>query len=143
MSLKEPTSKMSKSHIDGRSRILLTDSAEDIYKKINTALTDSDLTISYDPVRRPGVSNLIEILSHFEGRSCDELAFEHQLMSLKALKERVATTVTDHLRDIRENYFMLVGDKTGYLDSAAEKGAQTARANAESTMKQVRVALGL
>lgn len=143
MSLKEPTSKMSKSHIDERSRILLTDSAEDIYKKINGALTDSDPTISYNPVTRPGVSNLIEILSHFEGRSCDELSSEHQSLSLRALKEKVAITVTSRLRDIRENYFILISDKTGYLNAAAEEGAQAARASAESTMKQVRAALGL
>lgn len=143
MSLKEPTSKMSKSHIDERSRILLTDSAEDIHKKINAALTDSDRTISYDPVARPGVSNLIEILSHFEGRSCDELALEYQSLSLRALKEKVAITVTSHLRDIRENYFILISDKTGYLNTAAEEGAQAACANTELTMKQVRAALGL
>lgn len=143
MSLKEPTSKMSKSHTDGRSRILLTDSTEVIHKKMNSALTDSELGITYDPVRRPGVSNLIEILSHIEGTPCHELALELQQTSLKGLKQLVATKVSEHLGSIRERYLSLVADRTGYLDSAAETGAQAARANTEATMAQVKEALGL
>ncbi|RHZ43105.1 uncharacterized protein CDV56_100820 [Aspergillus thermomutatus] len=143
MSLKEPTLKMSKSHADRRSRIILTDSREDIFKKINAALTDSELTITYDPVRRPGVANLIEILSHFDGRSCDEIAMEYRSASLRALKEHLAGTLSDHLEGIREKYLSLVGDQTDYLDSIAEQGCKAARANAELTMEQVKVAIGL
>ncbi|RLL93428.1 hypothetical protein CFD26_100573 [Aspergillus turcosus] len=143
MSLKEPTLKMSKSHADGRSRIILTDSREVIFKKINAALTDSELTITYDPVRRPGVANLIEILSHFDGRSCDEIAMEYRSASLRALKEHLASTLSDHLEGIREKYLSLVGDQTDYLDSIAEQGCEAARAYAELTMEQVKVAMGL
>ncbi|RJE19292.1 Tryptophanyl-tRNA synthetase [Aspergillus sclerotialis] len=134
---------MSKSHADERSRILLSDSTEDIYKKVNAALTDSDLKISYDPVRRPGVSNLLEILSHIEGTPCEELVLEHKSVSLRALKERVSTTVANHMKGIREIYSGLINDKTGYLDSVAEEGAQAACANSEVTMKLVRTSLGL
>jgi tryptophanyl-tRNA synthetase len=143
MSLKEPTLKMSKSHADGRSRIVLTDSREVIFKKINAALTDSELTITYDPVRRPGVANLIEILSHFDGRSCDEIAMEYRSASLRALKEHLAITLSDRLEGIREKYLSLVGDQTDYLDSMAEQGCKAARANAALTMEQVKVAMGL
>ncbi|KAH1767608.1 hypothetical protein KXX41_005796 [Aspergillus fumigatus] len=58
MSLKEPTLKMSKSHADRRSRIILTDSPAEISKKINAALTDSELTITYDPRDVPAVVSL-------------------------------------------------------------------------------------
>lgn len=143
MSLKDPTSKMSKSHSDERSRILLTDSSQDIYKKMNSALTDSEPGITYDPIRRPGVSNLIEILSYFDGRSCHELALEHEQTSLKTLKAHVAASVSSHLSGIREKYLALVDDKTGYLDSAAEMGAQAARDHTAATMTQVKEALGL
>ncbi|GFF57822.1 probable aspartic-type endopeptidase opsB [Aspergillus udagawae] len=143
MSLKEPTLKMSKSHADRRSRIILTDSPADISKKINAALTDSELTITYDPVRRPGVANLIEILSHFNGRTCHEIAMEYRSASLRALKEHLASTLSNHLEGIREKYLSLVGDQTGYLDSIAEQGREAARVNAELTMEQVKVAMGL
>ncbi|EAW08589.1 tryptophan--tRNA ligase [Aspergillus clavatus NRRL 1] len=143
MSLKEPTMKMSKSHADKRSRIILTDSRDDIVKKINAALTDSELNITYDPVDRPGVANLVEILSHFEGRSCDEIAQEHRSASLRALKTHLARRVADHLEPIREKYLALMADPTGYLDSVAEQGCQSARANSELTMRQVREVMGL
>ena len=64
MSLTEPTTKMSKSHSNPESRILLTDSDSEIQSKIKSAVTDSDYSISYDPEKRPGISNLIDILYH-------------------------------------------------------------------------------
>jgi tryptophanyl-tRNA synthetase len=143
MSLKEPTSKMSKSHADERSRIILTDSPDVIRKKVKVALTDSEPSITYEPARRPGVSNLIEILSHFEGVSCEDIATEYHSASLRSLKEHVGDRIAFHLRDIRERYVGLMDDKTGYLESVAEDGAEAARANARVTMRQIRDAMGL
>ncbi|KAL1979535.1 hypothetical protein VTN96DRAFT_5597 [Rasamsonia emersonii] len=145
MSLKDPVQKMSKSDVEQRSRILLTDSPEDIHKKIKLALTDSEPDISYDPIRRPGVSNLIEILSHIdsEKRSCDELAREFKSAGIKALKEHVAKTLSDYLRDIREKYSDIMVKDASYIDRIADIGAQEARANANITMQSVKSALGL
>lgn len=143
MSLKEPTSKMSKSHADEKSRIILTDPPSVIQKKIKVALTDSQPNITYDPVQRPGVSNLIEILSHFEGQTCQETAAEFDGASLRALKEHVASRITQHLTEIRERYVSIMDDKTGYLDSIAQQGAAAAQANANMTMRKVRDAMGL
>jgi tryptophanyl-tRNA synthetase len=143
MSLKEPTSKMSKSHADEKSRIILTDSPAEIRKKVKVALTDSEAGVTYDPVRRPGVSNLIEILSHLEGVSCEEIASEHQSASLRALKEHVAERITFHLQEIRDRYISIMDDKTGYLEMVAEEGAEAARANSQKTMRQIREAMGL
>ncbi|PYH86645.1 tryptophanyl-tRNA synthetase [Aspergillus uvarum CBS 121591] len=143
MSLKEPALKMSKSHSDPRSRILLTDSPEDIRKKIKVALTDSESGVTYDPIRRPGVSNLLELLSHFDGRTCEELVAEHQFSSLKALKETLANQISSKLAPIRETYLQLIADKGGYLDAVSEQGRHTARTNAEQTMSHVRNVMGL
>ncbi|KAJ6024513.1 hypothetical protein N7540_005310 [Penicillium herquei] len=143
MSLKEPTSKMSKSHADERSRIILTDSPEQIHKKVKVALTDSEPTITYDPVRRPGVSNLIELLSHVEGGTCEEIATEYQSASLRTLKEHVADRIANHLSGIRERYTEIMDDRTGLLDSVAQQGAEAAQANARRTMTKVRKAMGL
>ncbi|KAJ9221621.1 hypothetical protein DTO027B5_2756 [Paecilomyces variotii] len=144
MSLKEPHQKMSKSHTDDRSRILLTDSPEQIRKKIKLALTDSEPSVTYDPVHRPGVSNLLEILCHLQSdnKSCEEVALEHRSTSIRALKELVADTLVNHLNGIRERFFALQ-DQRNYVDSVAEAGAIAARANADSTMKTIRAAMGL
>ncbi|BCR89078.1 tryptophan--tRNA ligase MSW1 [Aspergillus chevalieri] len=142
MSFKEPTLKMSKSHPDERSRILLSDTPEEIHKKIKGALTDSEPQLNYDPDNRPGVSNLIEILGHFEGKSRDEVVSEFQHSSLRALKEHVANRVAIDLLPIREKYFAFMENKT-YLEDVANQGSQAARSNAEATMTQVKEALGL
>ncbi|KAK2743078.1 Tryptophan--tRNA ligase, mitochondrial [Onygenales sp. PD_40] len=145
MSLKQPTLKMSKSHPDPRSRILLTDPAEEIQQKIKTALTDSEPGISYDPASRPGVSNLIEILSHVQKdrMSFTELAAEYQDTSLRAFKEHVAAAVAEHLRGIRERYFELMDATPGYLNSVAAEGALAANENANITLNAVKNATGL
>ena len=143
MSLKEPTSKMSKSHADAKSRIILTDSPADIRKKVKVALTDSEGSITYDPICRPGVSNLIEILSHLEGVSCEDIAAEFHSASLRSFKEHVADRIIYHLQEIRDRYITIMDDQTGYLESVAEQGAAAARANSRMTMQQIRDAMGL
>ncbi|CAG8092128.1 unnamed protein product [Penicillium nalgiovense] len=143
MSLKEPTSKMSKSHADEKSRIILTDSPAEIRKKVKVALTDSEAGITYDPTCRPGVSNLIEILSHLEGVSCEDITADFHSASLRSLKEHVADRIAYHLQETRERYITIMEDKTGYLESVAEDGAETARANSRVTMQQIRDAMGL
>lgn len=143
MSLKDPTSKMSKSDTDVRSRILVTDTAEEIHRKLKGALTDSEPRITYDPIRRPGVSNLVEILSYFEGKPCDEVVLDLQDSSLRALKEHVASSISSHLQPIREKYIFLMEDKTDYVEAIENQGALAARSNAEQTMTQVKNALGL
>jgi tryptophanyl-tRNA synthetase len=145
MSLKDPSQKMSKSDVDERSRIVLTDSPEDIHRKIKLALTDSEAAISYDPIHRPGVSNLIEIMSHIDSdkRSCEELAQEFRSAGVKALKEHVAKSLSNYLRDIRERYYDIMGKDASYLDTIANMGARKARRNADVTMQLVKSALGL
>ncbi|KAJ5612399.1 hypothetical protein N7510_005593 [Penicillium lagena] len=133
---------MSKSHADERSRILLTDDPATIHKKVKVALTDSEATITYDPVQRPGVSNLIEILSHFEERPCETIVREYKSASLRALKEQVAGQITHHLRHIREGYAALVANPAS-VDTIAQMGAQAAQDHTEETMRSVRAAVGL
>lgn len=139
---------MSKSHTDINSRILLTDSPEVIQKKLKVALTDSIPGISYEPEKRPGVSNLIEILSCVDesnALSPVELAREHGTLSLRALKELVASKLIDRLAPIRERYTELMSDERGkmHVDNVAREGAEKAAKNAEKTMQRIREAIGL
>ena len=136
---------MSKSATDPRSRILLTDSAEEIRAKIGVAVTDSMPGITYDSALRPGVSNLIEILGHMDGRTDFEaVAGEFEGHSLKSLKERVADRVVEELSGIRREYGVIMReDGIDYLDHVAAKGAEKAQQSAESTLDRVRKAVGL
>ncbi|KAL7627123.1 Tryptophan--tRNA ligase, mitochondrial [Parahypoxylon ruwenzoriense] len=63
MSLTQPTSKMSKSTPNYRSRIVITATASEIRQRITSAVTDCHNAVSYDPEGRPGVANLLELLS--------------------------------------------------------------------------------
>ena len=146
MSLKEPTLKMSKSHKDTQSRININDSPEEIMSKINMALTDSFPGISYDPITRPGVSNLLELLYQFDmhKRSIETLVQECNGLSLREFKAKVALAVIDGLSAIRDRYISLVDEKNdAYLDSVANAGAAEARRIAQGTMAHVRGMVGL
>ena len=73
MSLKDPTSKMSKSDPSEASRVLMLDDPDTIIKKIGRAVTDSGTDIRYDWEGKPGISNLLEMLSLFTDTSVEEL----------------------------------------------------------------------
>jgi tryptophanyl-tRNA synthetase len=148
MSLQQPNQKMSKSATDPRSRILLTDTPAEIRKKIMGALTDSTNAVSYDPVNRPGVSNLLELLSIFGegngGKSAAELAEEMGSSNLGQLKARVADAVLEGIGGVRERFLdFLERDDGKYLDRVEAGGARKANASAQETMELVRAAVGL
>lgn len=146
MSLKEPTLKMSKSHRDPRSRILLTDSALEIDHKIQIALTDSKAGVSYDPLNRPGVSNLLEILAHIDmgGKSSTDLAAEFATSSMRAFKQVVSARVGRSLADIRDKYYDLIQDcNTSYLAQITAKGAYQANDSASKTITSIKEIIGL
>lgn len=153
MSLTNPTKKMSKSDANAASRVLITDSAAEIRKKVMRAVTDSQSGfVSYDAAARPGVSNLLEILAVLEGKGAGgrmrtpaEVAGDFAVSQhpLKALKERTAEVVAAELRDVRERYMELLGNSDGKkLDEIEVLGAEKARASAEATMRLVKEAVG-
>ena len=144
MSLKQPAQKMSKSHEDPRSRILLTDSHEDLQHKIRLALTDSISGLSYDPLARPGVANLLSILSHLDthGRSCEELVRSYGTMSMREFKEEVARRISESFADIRDKYERIMTGGSDTLEATASEGAKRAAMNAHKKLKLVRDVLG-
>jgi len=146
MSLTDPSTKMSKSHPNPKSRILLTDSDDAIRSKIKSAVTDSFDGITYQPDRRPGVSNLLDIFFH-SGEAVetdDQVALAKHLegLNLKAVKEEVAMAVIEVVRPIRERYENIVQDQK-MLDRVAEEGKEKARRSAEMVLGRVRKAVGL
>lgn len=144
MSLQDPWVKMSKSAPNPLSRILITDSPSEIQKKIMGAITDSSNSVSYDPETRPGVANLLQLLSHFDpqNRSPTELGHEYRSFGLGQFKKLVGEQIAESLEPVRTE-FERVMKEPGYLDGVAERGAKKARENAEETMVIVREAMGL
>lgn len=141
MSLTEPHLKMSKSHPDPRSRIHLDDRPEEIAEKIRLALTDSIVGVSYDPISRPGVSNLLDITSHLDPSKKPplELAMVYKNLSMRDFKEQVTATITASLAGIREKHHRLMQDvNLGYLADTAKAGFQKANTRAAETLRTVR-----
>jgi tryptophanyl-tRNA synthetase len=146
MSLNEPTKKMSKSDPKPKSRISINDSKDEIHNKLKTALTDSTEGVSYDREKRPGVSNMVDLIYHFEpegAASPEELANDMKDLSMRALKERVADTVDKGIGGIRERYEELMSGDKMVLVRHAEEGANEARVHAARTIKRVRNAMGI
>ncbi|KIK64980.1 hypothetical protein GYMLUDRAFT_82971 [Collybiopsis luxurians FD-317 M1] len=143
LSLRSPTSKMSKSSPDAQSRILLTDSAAVITSKIKSAITDSISGISWDPVGRPGTANLLSILAACNGdEDVAETALRYQGKNHGALKKDVTEAVEEMLKGPREEFEKLKKEKE-YLRQVAREGAEQARAKSEITMREVRERVGL
>ena len=146
MSLQDPHLKMSKSHPDLRSRIHINDGPEIVADKIRLALTDSIPGVSYDPERRPGVSNLLNIMSYLdrEGRTAHELAQACSSMNMRQFKAMVTSAVSGNLADAREKYNRIMSDReTCYLDDVAIEGSKKARRQAHTIIAKVRQATGL
>ncbi len=140
MSLADPTSKMSKSDPNPKNRINLDDTPDVIRKKIKSAVTDSDPVVRYDIETKPGISNLLEIMSATTGRSIESLSDEFGTGGYGRFKEAVAEAIVAELAPVR----MKLED----LDDAEvarilQKGALDARTSAERFQQQVRDAVGL
>ncbi len=140
MSLADPTSKMSKSHANEKSRVLLLDSPDVIRKKIKSAVTDSEPTVRYDWNAKPGISNLLEIMSGCTGRSIDDLAAEYETAGYGAFKEAVAESVANKLAPVRSAYQSLDDAEVARL---MQKGALDARTRAEGFQQEIRKVTGL
>lgn len=145
MSLKVPHLKMSKSHEDPRSRILLNDSPDDIHAKLKVALTDSLGRITYDPVGRPGVSNLLTLMACMDEsqRSEEQIAMESERLSMRVFKEEVANTIIKGIAGIKAKYdYYMDDDQTQHLRDIAVDGNEKACRQAEDTMARVRRLVG-
>src|SRR4051794_15620413 len=73
MDLQEPERKMSTTDSHPAGKVLLTDPADTIRKKLKGAVTDSGSDVRYQPEQKPGISNLLEIMSVATGDPIPEL----------------------------------------------------------------------
>ena len=83
MDLQHPEKKMSKSSKDDKGVIFIMDSKDVVKKKISIAITDSENKIKFDPIKKPGISNLIQIYSGFNNLEIKDI--EHKYINLSYL----------------------------------------------------------
>ena len=146
MSLKNPHAKMSKSDPDTRSRILFSDTPEDIQLKIRLALTDSTPEVYFDESERLGVSNLIIIMAHLNqgAVSIEEVAQHCKSLTMREFKNEVTETIVTGLENIRTRYkYYLEANSGRYVDNIAIEGSKKARNKAKITMPKIRHCVGL
>lgn len=141
-SLREPTRKMSKSHPDPKSRILLTDPPDVIVEKIKKSVTDFTSAVTYDEEKRPGVSNLIALHAFSTGKTFDEICNENTHLDTGKYKFVVAEALVEFLRSIREEIERLISAPE-YLEEVLDQGSQRVTVLAEMTWLDVRQKVGL
>ncbi|MGW1810600.1 tryptophan--tRNA ligase [Streptomyces sp. NPDC002078] len=140
MNLQSPTSKMGKSDDSGLGVVYLLDEPDDVRKKVMRAVTDSGRDVEYDRERRPGVSNLLEILAACTGGNPESLADVYD--SYGALKKDTAEAVVEVLRPVQARHRELCADPA-YVEGVLRDGAEKARAMARPTVDAAYRAIGL
>jgi len=143
MSLQDPTKKMSKSDDNPNNFVGLLEEPKKVAKKIKRAVTDSDeqARIYFDVAEKPGVSNLLSILSCCTNRTIAELVPEYEDKMYGHLKADVADAVVALLEPLQEKYNVLREDRAE-LENIMKKGAERASERAAKTLASVYEAVG-
>ena len=140
MSLQEPESKMSKSDL-GDGTVFVLDDPDTIRRKIKRAVTDSETEIRFDPENKPGVSNLLTIISALSGESIDSVCAGLEGQGYGALKARAADCTIAALEPLQAEFRRLMADKD-YLMKVQSESAQKAAYLATKTLRKVQKKIG-
>src|SRR3954467_1500874 len=111
MDLQEPTKKMSTTGGTEQGTVLVLAPPDVIRKKFKTAVTDSGREIRYAPDEKPGVSNLLEILSVATGRAIPAVESEYDGKGYGDLKTDVGEAVVELFAPIQARYSELRADE--------------------------------
>jgi tryptophanyl-tRNA synthetase len=141
MDLQEPTNKMSTTLSSDQGAVYIVDSPDAIRKKFKSAVTDSGREVRYDPQEKPGVSNLLEIMSVATGESIAALERRFEGAGYGDFKAAVGESVVELLTPIRERYEALRADERE-LQRLLAMGAEKARRAAEPTLETMYERMG-
>ena len=139
--LQKPGSKMSKSGESPQGILWLLDDDAVLTKKIKSAVTDTERDIVFDPINKPGVSNLLSIYSLATGMSAKESEAHFAGKGYGDLKADVAEAVVEVFAPIRERTHELLSDPAE-LDRLLASGAERAQEIAQTTLARVYDAVG-
>jgi len=139
MSLQDPSKKMSKTRDEG---IALSDSPDEIRKKIKKAVTDSGKEIEFNPDKKPAISNLITIYHLLSDKEIKDIEKMYEGKSYADFKSDLGEVVVDFLKPFQAKYAELKNDPE-YVLSVLTKSEEMARILASSTLKEVKEKMGL
>jgi tryptophanyl-tRNA synthetase len=141
MDLQAPEQKMSTTASSEQGTLYVLDEPDAIVAKLKRAVTDTGREVVRAP-DKPGISNLIEVLSVIRGVGPEEVEREFDGRGYGDFKLAVAEAIVDYLAPVRERYAELRGDEAA-LEAALGEGAEKARAIASATLARVRAAMGV
>jgi tryptophanyl-tRNA synthetase len=141
MDLQEPTNKMSTTMSSEHGAVYIADQPDVIRKKFKSAVTDSGREVRYDPAEKPGVSNLLEIMSVATGETIDALERRFTGAGYGELKEAVGESVVELLTPIRERFEAFRADERE-LQRLLAVGAEKARRASEPTLETMYERMG-
>jgi tryptophanyl-tRNA synthetase len=141
MDLQEPTNKMSTTGGTLQGTVLVLDPPDVIRKKFKTAVTDSGRDVRYAPDEKPGVSNLIEILSVATGTPIPEVESSYEGRGYGDLKGDVGEAVVELFRPMQERYTELRADEAE-LRRRLKVGAEKARETSAPTLADMYERMG-
>ena len=144
MSLRDGTKKMSKSDISEYSRILMTDSNDQITTKIKKAKTDSmnmpmDLN---EAEKRPEINNLLNIYCACTNRKKDEIISNFSGKEISFFKKSLTEVLVTAVEPISTKTKELLNDEK-YLDEILIKGAENARNIAQEKIQEIYKIVGM
>lgn len=129
MDLVDPTKKMSKSSENEKGVIRILDDVNIIRKKIMSATTDNDMEIKFDPVNKPGISNLINIYSALTDENISNIEEKFKNSNYKEFKEKVADVVINEVTTIQQRYNEIINSDE--LDKILDDGISKVREEAK------------
>jgi len=139
--LQDPSAKMSKSASGPGGIVDLLDDPKVSAKKIRSAVTDAEREIRYDPEHKPGVSNLLAILSALTGRTLADLPADYAGKGYGDLKKDVAEALVEFVTPVQARVKSYLDD-TAELDKILSRGAEQAREVASRTLARTYDKLG-
>ena len=143
MSLRDANNKMSKSDISKYSRILLTDSNDEISAKINKAKSDSLAmpTSSDQLANRPEINNLITIYSSISNIEKDKIIALFANKEISSFKNELKEVVINLIEPISKEIQKIMNDKK-YLQETLNNGSLKARERANKMILELNSVMG-
>jgi tryptophanyl-tRNA synthetase len=140
MDLQEPDKKMSTTGGAESGTVFILDSADEIRRKLKTAVTDSGREVLHTD-DKPGVSNLIEIMTVSTGESIADVQARYDGQGYGAFKTDVAESVVALLEPVQERFREIRNDP-GELQRLLALGAEKAAAVAQPTLETMYERMG-
>jgi len=143
MSLRDGSKKMSKSDPSDYSRIMLTDTAENIIQKIKKAKTDPE-PLPQDKTgleKRPEAENLISIFASLQETSIESVIKDYAGKEFSTFKKDLADLSVSKLEPITSEMNKLMSD-VSYIDSILNQGKENAVAVAEPVLQKTKEIIG-